>query len=329
MSNQSYQALKNIVQSKTNLVAGLFGAHGIGKTSLVRQLADDLKTPLLIMNLAAIEPSDFSGRCIVDGENKTTWAKPKFLDFEGFIFLDEINRVHDLSVKACLNSLLLDKSINGHALNPKTKIIVAGNIGENYETTDFDSSLKSRIISINYEPSLDDWKMRENETNPSQLVDFIASVPSLVSSFDFRRLTEANLFYTSAKTHIGLEYILNHSLVDLFNESLHKDNLKFSDVLDNNLEKIYTTNQVRLTMLAHESAQFILSQRGTKENIVSIRNFILKIGNESKLTFFTDIKTASDSMPSENFKPIAESLNAANFFGGELKQYLKVIFDRE
>lgn len=324
-----FQALKNLVSSETNLVAGLFGTHGIGKTSLMKQLATELNRPLLIMNLAALEPSDFSGKCLIDSNGLTSFSKPKFLDFDGIIFLDEINRVHDMSVKACLNSLLLDKAINGHKLRDGSKIVVAGNTGDNYETSEFDPSLNSRIIRIEFKPTLENWIDRERQVNPSPLVEFVASVPDLVKQFDFRRLSEANIFYVSAKTHVGLEYILNHSLVDLFNESLHKNNLKFSDILDNDLSKLPETAKVRLTMLAHESARFILSDKSTKDSLESIRQFIIKIDNESKLTFFSDIKSASDTLDPKIFKPIVDRLKAAKFFESELKDYLKTIFNRE
>lgn len=325
------ESIKSIVinQAKyTRLIPMLVGPSGVGKTALVQSIADDLGLKLFTLNLASIESSDFSGRAFTNSKNQTEWAKPKFLDHEGIIFLDEINRVFDESVKSALHSLLLDRKINGHELPKNTLLIAAGNKGEGFDIVDFDISLNERIIEIELIPDLNDWKNFESKTRPSELVSFLASSPDLVQKFSFRRMTEANKFYLSTKSVQGLEYILSESLVELFNDFLHSKSITLAQVLsgDFSTKEVKESSALSLVVLSHDLAKSVLTEIDS-DKLANAKKFIALIPNEAKLTFFSDIKAASDSMEHEKFKVIAERLKANKFFSGELKDYLSVIFE--
>jgi hypothetical protein len=323
------QLLKILKAKSTKLCPALLGPHGIGKNHTVESVAKELGLEVLTMNLSAIESIDFTGRQYVDENKVTRWARPEFLNFTGILFLDEITRVSDSSVKACLHSLLLDRKINSHDLNPETKIVLAGNVGENYEVFDLDLSLKDRIIEIDMaENDLESWSVFEKQSRPSPLVDFILDNPSLAEKFSFRRLTEANKFYLETKSIECLELFLNASLVDLFNKSTHEKQLCVNDILNGTASDLSNVNKMRLVNIAHDLSSMVISGKAkSKTELDNIQDFLTKIDNESRLAFFSDLKKASETLQPDSFGKMVESLKKAKFFSGELKQYLLVIFE--
>lgn len=58
----------------------LWGTRGVGKSSVVRQVAEHYKVPLVDLRLTTIEPVDIRGAIYAD-ENlaKTVWFPPEFL----------------------------------------------------------------------------------------------------------------------------------------------------------------------------------------------------------------------------------------------------------
>jgi MoxR-like ATPase len=120
----------------SGLIPFLVGPRGEGKTSFIKELASELKRDLTILNLSAIESSDFCGLPYIDS-GLIKYVKPSFLDSD-ILFLDEVDRVRDSSVKSSLLSLLVDRKINGHYLKDNCLIFCSGNgTSGNYETIEF------------------------------------------------------------------------------------------------------------------------------------------------------------------------------------------------
>ena len=58
----------------------LWGARGVGKSSVVRQVAAHFNVPLVDLRLTTIEPVDIRGAIYVDDiRRKTVWFPPEFL----------------------------------------------------------------------------------------------------------------------------------------------------------------------------------------------------------------------------------------------------------
>lgn len=140
----------------------IFGAPGVGKTSLVAEAADQLGVNLMCLQIDMFGgPEDLLGVPTVEG-GTTKNNPPSVLPRDcgengkgGILFLDELNAA-DPKILRALNQFIQLRTISDYTL-PKCWIIVAaGNrpdTGER-EISDIDPSLSSRFRLFNYVPQL-------------------------------------------------------------------------------------------------------------------------------------------------------------------------------
>lgn len=84
--------------------AFIWGAPGIGKSSIVRQIAERRRVPLIDIRASLLDPTDLRGIPMIQ-DGTAVWCPPSFLpkksDKPGILFLDEINAAPPL-VQAAL-----------------------------------------------------------------------------------------------------------------------------------------------------------------------------------------------------------------------------------
>lgn len=111
----------------------LHGSPGLGKSSIIREIAEEFGFGLIDLRLSAIDPSAVLGLPYVNnGELK--FSTPDWLletlnsDRPYILFLDELNNAN-LSTQAAAYRLVLDRTIqNGTALPDNCWIVGAGNL---------------------------------------------------------------------------------------------------------------------------------------------------------------------------------------------------------
>ena len=84
------KSLHSLIEQKVPTF--LWGAPGIGKSSIVREIAKEKNVGFIDLRLALMDPTDLKGIPFYDKESHTAlWAPPAFLpkDGEGILFLDE------------------------------------------------------------------------------------------------------------------------------------------------------------------------------------------------------------------------------------------------
>jgi hypothetical protein len=166
--------------------AFLWGPPGIGKSSVVRSVAEDIGLPVVDLRASLLDPTDLRGiPTVLNGE--AVWCPPSFLpktaDKPGILFLDEINAAPPL-VQASLYQLVLDRQIGEYRLPDGWSIIAAGN-----RQTDravvfrLSSALANRFVHLDFETDVDDWRAWaiSKSINPL-VVGFIAARPELLST---------------------------------------------------------------------------------------------------------------------------------------------------
>ena len=92
--------ITNIVSKliKERLPVFIWGAPGIGKSSIVKAIAKDMNLEFIDLRLALLDPTDLKGIPFFDSKtNQGVWAKPSFLpdsssQSKGILFLDEIEQ---------------------------------------------------------------------------------------------------------------------------------------------------------------------------------------------------------------------------------------------
>ena len=109
----------------------LWGTRGVGKSSVVRQLADATGVPLVDLRLTTIEPVDLRGAVFADdAARRTVWFPPEFLPGperpEGILFLDELTAA-DQRLQTSAYSLILDRRVGDYRLPDGWMIVAAGN----------------------------------------------------------------------------------------------------------------------------------------------------------------------------------------------------------
>ncbi|MCG6204857.1 ATPase [Rhodopseudomonas sp. HC1] len=138
----------------------LWGTRGVGKSSVVRQVAEHYKVPLVDLRLTTIEPVDIRGAIYAD-ENlaKTVWFPPEFLPSpdqpEGLLFLDELTAA-DQRLQISAYSLILDRRVGNYVLPDGWLVVAAGNASFHGAIShDMGTALADRMFHFNVQTAID------------------------------------------------------------------------------------------------------------------------------------------------------------------------------
>jgi len=107
----------------------LWGAPGIGKSSVVKQVAEAKGIGFIDLRLSLMDPTDLKGIPFYENRaHQAVWAPPSFLPREGsgILFLDELNTAAP-SVQASAYQLILDRRVGEYELPEGWAIVAAGN----------------------------------------------------------------------------------------------------------------------------------------------------------------------------------------------------------
>lgn len=152
---------------KANCVPMIFGAPGVGKSDLVRHLAETAKLKVIDIRLSQCDVTDLNGFPKLDGA-RASYLPMDIFPLEGdkpeaeypngwLLFLDELNSA-PRALQASAYKLILDRMVGNHHLNKQCYVVCAGNrVEDNAIVNDLSSALKSRFVSLTLEPDVDDW----------------------------------------------------------------------------------------------------------------------------------------------------------------------------
>jgi hypothetical protein len=138
----------------------LWGPRGVGKSSIVRQVAEHFEVPLVDLRLTSIEPVDLRGAIYADEvQGRTVWFPPEFLpgadQGAGILFLDELTAAEQrLQISAY--SLILDRRVGQYALPPGWLVVAAGNASHHGAVShDMGTALADRMFHFNVQAVID------------------------------------------------------------------------------------------------------------------------------------------------------------------------------
>jgi len=186
-SNITKVVNKLIVQK---LPVFIWGAPGIGKSSIVKAIAKEQELEFLDLRLSLLDPTDLKGIPFFNTEtNEGVWAKPSFLpskpDSKGILFLDEINTAPP-AVQASAYQLILDRKVGEYELPKGWSIIAAGN-RENDRGVVYKMPppLANRFVHFEMEVDFDDWKAWAYSTKlDASIIGYLAYDKSMLFTFD-------------------------------------------------------------------------------------------------------------------------------------------------
>jgi MoxR-like ATPase len=138
----------------------LWGTRGVGKSSVVQQVAAHFGVPLVDLRLTTIEPVDLRGAIFADDvQNKTVWFPPEFLPSadqpQGILFLDELTAA-DQRLQISAYSLILDRRVGHYHLPDGWQVVAAGNAAMHGAIThDMGTALADRMFHFHVQTAID------------------------------------------------------------------------------------------------------------------------------------------------------------------------------
>jgi len=156
----------------------LRGRHGIGKSTLVYQIAKERGLTIVERRASQMTEGDLLGLPKVEG-NVTKWLAPEWLhqacNEPCVLFLDEVDRA-TTEVRQGIFELCDSRKIAGYQLHEDTVIFAAVNGGEHgaqYMVGEMDPAELDRYTVFDVEPSIEDWLGWAKGKIATEIWDFI------------------------------------------------------------------------------------------------------------------------------------------------------------
>ena len=178
---------------KAKLPIFITSSPGLGKSSLIHQIAEEKNCKVIDIRLAQLDPCELLGYPKIEN-NKATHipfgmfplkGDPLPKDKKGFIlFLDEFSGA-SLSTQMAAYKLVLDRKVGDYDLHEKLHIVCAGNL-----TTDkaivnrISTAMMSRLIHITISIDVESWLTWGIDKIDYRILSFIGFKPSALHQFN-------------------------------------------------------------------------------------------------------------------------------------------------
>ena len=210
MQRLDYNGTKDLLirAAKGNFNAIVVGTHGIGKTYMVQEIAQELNLNLGYWSAATMDPYiDLVGVPYPDKETgRLKFAQRNDIFNMEILFFDELNRAH-LKVRNSILELIQFKRINGVKL-PKLKMVWAAinPPTEEYQVDDLDPALRDRFhvhVELAPTPSIDFLKTKMHDDTAK----FIYNWWSQLKEEDREKVTPRRLEYLGTCYDAGISVL--------------------------------------------------------------------------------------------------------------------------
>jgi len=165
----------------------LWGTYGIGKSSIVRQIALDLDIDCHVMTVADLTPQDLRGLPDIEVDptlgRLAIFAPPKEIPQtgKGILFFDELNQ-GDPTLMAVAQRLLLDRQLGECKLGDGWYIVAAGNKAVHRAAVhEMPDTVKNRVSHLELVPDYQIWKAHAIEHG----LDGLPLMPEIVGYLNF------------------------------------------------------------------------------------------------------------------------------------------------
>ena len=289
----------------------VWGSPGVGKSSLIRQIANDKSMEFIDLRLSLLDPTDLRGIPFFDSSNKSAiWAKPEFLPDSsskefGILFLDEINSAPP-TIQAAAYQLILDRKIGEYTLPINYAIVAAGNYESDRGVTyRMPTPLANRFVHLDFDLDFIEWKSWAYETKiDSRIISFLSYKPQNLFTFDAKSKEKS---FATPRSWSFVNDVLNSSLElellkDVISGAVGKESaeefMNFCKVVDrlpniNELinaksKEVPTNNSVLYALIT--GIVYSLKENSNVEFITNILDYSLELPNEFSVMLIRDLQ---------------------------------------
>lgn len=190
MTPNALQAfLSALVERRLFMSTMIWGAPGIGKSSIVAQVAAAHGLALIDLRLSQLAPTDLRGLPVAE-KGVSRWYPPEFLPTsgEGILFLDELNLAPP-AMQGMAQQLILDRKVGSYEVPTGWFIWAAGNRKEDRAAVfDMPTPLANRFLHLETRPDFDSFKTYAlDQAFSEQVIAFLGYRTELLHKMDNQR----------------------------------------------------------------------------------------------------------------------------------------------
>lgn len=178
--------LDRLISTDLKISTMIWGAPGIGKSSIVSQLAIAHHLEFIDLRLSQLAPTDLRGLPVADA-GVSKWYPPEFLPRggRGILFLDEINMAPP-AMQGMAQQLILDRRVGSYVVPDGWFIWAAGNRKEDRSGVfDMPAPLANRFLHLQVEPNFASFKAYAlTQGVCEQIIAFLSFRPSLLHKIE-------------------------------------------------------------------------------------------------------------------------------------------------
>ena len=156
--------LSALVRGELKIATMIWGPPGVGKSSVVSQIAAAHGLGFVDVRLSQLAPTDLRGLPVPEADGKgsglSRWYPPEFLPREGrgILFLDEVNMAPP-TMQGMAQQLILDRKVGSYELPDGWFVWAAGNRKEDRASVfDMPAPLANRFLHLTVRSDFDSWR---------------------------------------------------------------------------------------------------------------------------------------------------------------------------
>ena len=323
--------LSSVVANEVRISLMIWGAPGVGKSSIVAQAAQQAGLEFIDIRVSQLAPTDLRGlpvpERLEDGGGISRWYPPEFLPRNGFgiLFLDELNMAAP-SMQGVAQQLILDRRVGNYQLPDGWFVWAAGNRKEDRASVfDMPTALANRFAHIEISPDVESFKKYAIAHGVSeQIIAFLSFRPELL-----HRIDPAQPAWPSPRSWFTADRLLKAGLPadSAIGAAVSTELSAFIKLFETlpDVEAILEGNGKHVACPAELSVKYAttvslaLRARSGEHAVNSFRWLTAKMTTEWTRTFIHDLR---QSMQSKGLQgPLAVALLAEPTFKAFVKDY--------